>query len=148
MFYKGTWITYTEKNNERALLRKVFAFMYLDVKAPVSFYAAKRSEENGLVSEDIKEDFSCSPMAARNFLTDIFLDKKRRSSLQLSPGFLFFIWFLKYFMCKTSCVVLLMSNLQTFFCTRPQNVTFFNVEWMPLTTLCFSQSFGRWICKK
>lgn len=46
--------------------------MYLDVKAPVSLYAAKRNEENGLVSEDIKEAFSFSPMAARNFVTDIF----------------------------------------------------------------------------
>lgn len=64
--------------------------MYLDVKAPVSLYAAKRSEKNGLVSEDIKEAFTCSPMAARNFATDIFLDKKgRRSSLQLSPVFFF-----------------------------------------------------------
>lgn len=63
--------------------------MYLDVKAPVSLYAPRRSEENELVSEDIKEDFSCSPMAARNFVTDIFLDKKRRRrSLQLFPGFL------------------------------------------------------------
>lgn len=68
--------------------------MYLDVKAPVSLYAAKRSEKNGLVSEDIKEAFSCSPMAARNFATDIFLDKKgRRSSLQLSPGFFFHLIF-------------------------------------------------------
>lgn len=149
MFYMRIWITYTEKNNERVLLRKVFAFMYLDVRAPVSLYAAKRNEENGLVSEDIKEAFSCSPMAARNFVTDIFLDKKRRSSLQLSPGFVFPVWFSKYFMCKTSCALLLMLNLQTFFfCTCPQNVTFFNVERMSLTIPCFSQSFGRWVCKR
>lgn len=70
--------------------------MYLDVKAPVSLYAPKRSEENGLVSEDIKEDFSCSPMAARNFVTDIFLDKKRRRrrNLQLFPGFLGVFFFI------------------------------------------------------
>lgn len=68
--------------------------MYLDVKAAVSLYAAKRSEENGLVSEDIKEAFSCSPMSARNFVTDIFLDKKRRRSrLQLSSGFFFHLIF-------------------------------------------------------
>lgn len=71
--------------------------MYLDVKAPVSLYAAK-SEKNGLVSEDIKEAFTCSPMAARNFATDIFLDKKgRRSSLQLSPVFFFFHLIFKIF---------------------------------------------------
>lgn len=71
MVYKGTWIIYTKKNNERILLRKVFAFMYLDVKAPVSLYAAKRNEGNRMVSEDIKEAFSYSPIAARNFVTDI-----------------------------------------------------------------------------
>lgn len=45
--------------------------MYLDVKAPVSLYATKRNEGNRIVSEDIKEAFSYSPIAARNFVTDI-----------------------------------------------------------------------------
>lgn len=67
--------------------------MYLDVKAPVSLYAAKRSEENGLVSEDIKEAFSCSPMAARNFVTDIFLDEKEEVVYSYLQGFFFHLIF-------------------------------------------------------
>lgn len=48
-----------------------FSCMYLDVKAPVSLYAAKRNEGNRTVSENIKEAFSYSPIAIRNFVTDI-----------------------------------------------------------------------------
>lgn len=71
MVCKGTWIIRTKKNNERILLRRVFTFRYLDVKAPESLYAAKGNEGNWMVSEDIKEAFSYSSMTARNFLTDI-----------------------------------------------------------------------------